>query len=138
IYSKRYLHQDEEPFFVRGQNSSVLINDKPRVAIAICYELSIPQHSEDAFKNGAEIYLASVAKTPQGVDKASKSLSDIAKNYSMAVLMSNCIGYCDGADCGGKTSVWNKTGQLLGQLDDSSEGMIIFDTETEELIEVVV
>src|SRR4030095_4220491 len=51
IYSKRYLHQDEEPFFVRGQNSSVLINDKPRVAIAICYELSVPQHSEDAFKN---------------------------------------------------------------------------------------
>lgn len=68
------------------------------------------------------------------VDKAIERLSDIATKYSMTVLMSNCIGESDGMECGGKTSIWNNKGLLLGQLDDTNEGIIIIDTETQELI----
>jgi predicted amidohydrolase len=134
-YFKNYLHADEEEFFISGQNSSALINNKPNIALAICYEISVPEHSENAFKNGAEIYIASVAKTADGVEKAIKSLSGIASTYSMTVLMSNCIGECDGQECGGKTSVWNNKGSLLGQLNDANEGIIIIDTDTQKLIE---
>jgi predicted amidohydrolase len=135
MYSKKYLHSDEEPFFISGQSSIGLIGDKANIAFAICYELSVPEHSENAFKSGAEIYIASVAKTADGVDRALKSLSDIANKYSMTVLMSNCIGECDGFECGGKSSVWNNQGLLVGQLDDTNEGIIIIDTETQEIIE---
>src|SRR5215472_5074090 len=85
-YSKKYIHADEEPFFVSGQSSIGLIGDKSNMALAICYELSIPEHSANAFKNGAKIYIASVAKTAGGVEKAVETLSGIANKYSMTVL----------------------------------------------------
>lgn len=133
-YSKKYLHADELPFFVSGQNDAFLINGKTNIALAICYELSVPEHSESAFNVGAEIYIASVAKTVDGVEKAVKSLSGIATQFSMTVLMSNCIGHCDNFDCGGRTSIWNNKGILIGQLNDSDEGILIIDTGTQELI----
>lgn len=137
-YSKKYLHPDEEEFFISGQNSTGLIGKKPNIAVAICYELSIPEHSENAFKSGAEIYIASVAKSLNGVDKAIKTLSDIGSKYSMTVLMSNCIGHSGGYECAGKTSVWNNKGLLVGQLNDTNEGIIIIDTDTQEVIEKTV
>ena len=106
-----------------------------RIALAICYELSVPEHSEDAHKSGAEIYIASVAKSVNGVEKAVISLAGIAKRYSMAVLMSNCVGRCDDFESAGRTSIWNKNGLLVGQLDDTNEGILIVDTGTGEVIE---
>ena len=129
-YFKKYLHADEEEFFISGQNSYALINNKPNIALAICYELSVPEHSENAFKSGAVIYIASVAKTFNGVEKAAISLAGIANKYSMTVLMSNCIGQCDGNECAGKTSIWNDKGILTGQLNEKNEGILIIDTET--------
>jgi predicted amidohydrolase len=134
-YSKQYLHPDEETFFVCGQNSIELTGYNTNTALAICYEISVPAHADNAFKNGAEIYIASVAKSVIGVEKAIKRLSEIGNNYSMTVLMSNCIGECDGMECGGNTSVWNNKGLLKGQLNDTDEGILVFDTDTQEVIE---
>jgi predicted amidohydrolase len=134
IYSKKYLHPDEEPFFVPGQNSSNLIEGKTRIALAICYELSIPGHVEAAVTNKAEIYIASVAKSVNGVEKAVNRLSEIAGKYSIPVLMSNCIGNCDGFESAGRTSVWYNNGELACQLDGTNEGILIFDTNTQELM----
>ena len=122
-------------FFINDKNSTGLIGSNPNLALAICYELSVPKHSEDAFNRGAEIYVASVAKNANGVEKAIKNLSEIGKKYSMTVLMSNCIGQSGGYECGGKSSIWNKEGALLGQLDDSSEGILIIDTKTNQIFE---
>ncbi len=134
-YSKKYLHPDEEEFFISGQSSIGLIGNKTNIALAICYELSVPEHAENAFKSGAEIYMASVVKSVNAVDKAIKRLSDIANKYSMTVLMSNCVGQSDGHECAGKTSIWNNKGLLVGQLNDTNEGIIIIDTDAQELIE---
>jgi predicted amidohydrolase len=135
LYSKKYLHPDEEAFFISGQNTIGLAGDKTNIALAICYELSVPGHSEKAFNSGAEIYIASVAKSVAGVEKAIESLSGIATKYSMTVLMANCIGHCDNFESGGKTSAWNNKGLLAGQLNDTDEGILIIDTNTQELIE---
>ena len=134
-YSKKYLHSDEEPFFVSGENSISLSGNQANIALAICYEISIPEHSENAYKNGAGIYIASVAKTKNGVEKAIDTLSHIARKYSMTVLMSNSVGYCDNFYSAGNTSAWNIQGELLGQLNDTDAGILIIDTETMELIE---
>jgi predicted amidohydrolase len=132
-HSKKYIHPDEEQFFVRGFNVTGMIGRNPNIALAICYELSVPQHSKDAFNNGAEIYLASVAKTTNGVENAFQSLAEIASKYSIPVLMSNCVGNCDGEICCGKSAVWNSAGILLAQLDNKNEGIIVLDTETGEI-----
>lgn len=134
-YSKKYLHPDEEEFFISGQSSIGLIGNKTNIALAICYELSVPEHAENAFKSGAEIYIASVAKSSNGVEKANKCLSEIANKYSMTVLMSNSVGQCDNFESAGKTSLWNNKGLLVGQLNDTNEGILIIDTATQEIIE---
>src|SRR5919199_2940849 len=133
-YSKKYLHLDEEEFFISGDSYTGLMGNKKNMALAICYELSVPEHSENAFKSGAEFYIATVAKSVNQVDKAIERLSDIATKHSMTVLMSNCIGESGGMECGGRTSIWNNKGLLVGQLDDTNEGVIIIDTDTQELI----
>lgn len=118
-----------------AQNFTGLIGPKRNIALAICYEISVPEHSENAYNSGAEIYIASVAKSADGVEKAVKNLTNIAKQYSMTVLMSNCLGPCDGFESGGKTSIWNNKGLLMGQLNDAAEGILLIDTDTQELIE---
>ena len=131
IYFKQHVHPDEKPYFVSGISRSVLSENK--IAMAICYEISVPGHAEQAHESGASIYIASVAKTAAGVSNAIETLAGTAKKYSMTVLMSNCVGINDAAECGGRSSVWNNEGTLLGQLDDSNEGFIIFDTGTEKI-----
>jgi len=132
IYFKQHIHPDEEPYFVSGIFRPVLSENK--IAMAICYEISVPGHAEQAHESGASIYIASVAKTAAGVSKAIGTLAGTAKKYSMTVLMSNCVGINDGSECGGKSSVWNNKGVLLEQLNDREEGFIIFDTGTEKII----
>lgn len=126
-YSKKYLHADEEPFFVAGDNLPCLKIKDTNIAFAICYEISIDKHVEQAHKTGASIYLASVAKFESGIEKALQRLSNIAKTYSMTVLMSNCVGISDGQQCAGKTSIWNSKGVLVHQLDETKEGVLMVD-----------
>jgi predicted amidohydrolase len=135
VYAKQYLHEDELPFFVPGNEQLYLQNDTLKIAPAICYELSVPEHSARAHANGAGVYIASVAKSVEGVEKAVKTLSGIAQRYSMIVLMANSIGHCDNFDCGGKTSIWNDQGILAAQLNGNNEGILIIDTDTEKVTE---
>lgn len=133
VYTKKYLHPDEESFFVPAVSFEGLIA-KNKAALGICYELSVPEHSAHAAKNGAEIYFASVAKSVQGVDKAIPSLSEIARMHSMTVLMSNSVGQSDGFVSAGRSSIWNTKGKLVGQLSDTTESILIIDTVTHQII----
>lgn len=88
-----------------------------------------------ATKMGVEIYIASVAKSQNGVDKAYQHFPASANKYSITLLMSNCVGYCDNFESDGENSVWNNSkGNLVGHLDDKDDGVLIFDTDTEEMI----
>ena len=130
LYSKQHLHPDEEPYFVSGPSCHGLLDQGEKVALAICYELSVPEHAALAIENGAKIYLASVAKTAAGVDKAMIRLAEIARVNSIFALMANSIGMADGGECDGRSAVWNHQGTLLTQLDRSNEGVIVVDTDT--------
>jgi len=137
-YAKSYLHPDEERFFVQGRSSPHLKVNQTNIALAICYEISVAEHLESALEFGPQVYFASVAKFVNGVGKAAERLSGIARDCAMTVVMSNCVGISDGSQCAGKTSVWSNGGVLMGQLNDTDEGMIVFDTETHEVIEKVI
>lgn len=136
-YSKQRLHSDEFPYFTKGEKQIILTVDNTKIAPAICYESLQSSHAENANKLGAEIYLASVAKSKEGIEKAMTHFPLVAKKFSMPVLMANCVGYCDNFQSVGKSSVWTKQGNLIGQLDDNLEGILIFDTETEKVIDKV-
>lgn len=134
-YSKQQLHSDEFPYFVNGEKQIILTVGNKKIALAICYESLQTDHSENVNKLGAEIYIASVAKSQNGIDKAMKHYARVAKKFSMPVLMSNCVGYCDNFESVGQSAIWTTKGILIAQqLDDKLEGILIFDTETEEVI----
>jgi len=130
VYSKQYLHADEEPFFISGQNGLTVVRDHPSMALSICYELSVPQHATNAATNGATVYINSSAKTTNGVDKAIERLSAIAQQHHLYVLFANCLGENDGVICDGRSAAWNQEGKLLMQLDNQREGVLIVDIDT--------
>lgn len=132
-YSKQHLHSDEFPYFESGSEQVIISSDKIKIAPAICYESLQSDHSNNAFKLGANVYLTSVAKSESGFKKASEHYPEVAKKYSIPVLMSNSVGFCDNFLSVGKSSVWTKQGILVGQLNDTTEGLLIFDTVTEEV-----
>ena len=66
-YAKQLLHADEMPFFVSGNKQLLLQKEGYQFAPAICYESLQPGHSENAAAAGADVYLASVAKSTAGV-----------------------------------------------------------------------
>jgi predicted amidohydrolase len=133
-YSKQQLQSDEFPYFVNGEEQIILTVDNKKIAPAICYESLQTDHSDNAKILGAEIYVASVAKSQNGINKAMTHYPAVAKKFSIPVLMSNCVGFCDNFESVGQSSVWTKQGNLAGQLDEKSEGILIFDTETEKII----
>lgn len=138
IYHKQFLHEDELPWFVAGNQQFYINIDGHKIATAICYELSVPAHSENTFKNGADTYVACVAKTAAGMERSARQLSDIAKNYGMTVLIANSTGYSDNFLSAGQSAAWNNKGELLTRLDDVNEGIILLDTVTQQVIQTII
>jgi len=132
-YSKQMLHTDELPYFSPGDQQVLLTIKGSRIALAICYESLREEHSKLTNTLGANVYLASVAKSLRGIKKASIHYPRIAAQYSMPVLMANSVGACDRFESVGGSAVWNSKGKLVGQLDDRNEGLLIYDIETEQL-----
>lgn len=135
LYLKKYLHSDELPFFVSGENLLPFEIADKKVGFTICYETSIQEHWENSFANGAEVYLASVAKTADGMERTAKTLSQISKEFSAPTLVVNSVGFYDNFESLGNSAVWDSEGKLVGKLNEH-EGLLIFDTETQKTFEV--
>jgi len=128
IYSKIFLHSSEEEYFIRGDRYTNLHIDDANIAPAICYELSVVEHAKRAAKSGADIYAVSVVEN--NIEKAIKRLTNVATDYSMTVMMANAVGKTGVYECPGKSSIWSNKGRLVAQLDDSHEGILVFDANT--------
>src|SRR5436190_6781135 len=124
VYSKIFLHSSEEEYSIRGDRYVNLCIDGANIAPAICYELSVAEHARRAAKSGADIYAVSVVE--ENIEKAIKRLTTVATDYSMTVMMANAVGKTGVYECPGKSSIWSTKGRLVGQLDDSHEGILIF------------
>ena len=134
VYSKCLLHPDELPYFVSSNNQPALRIKGKNIALGICYETLQREHFVKAKNNNADLYIASVAKPDRGTDKAYLHFSSIAKEFETPILMCNSIGYSDDFVANGLSSIWNKKGELLDQLDEENQGLLIYDVETEKII----
>jgi len=130
VYAKQYLHADEQPFFVPGRGQVFLALDDHKIALAICYELSVPEHSVNAYSHRADIYLVSVAKTAAGLEKTMDVLSGIACTYSMTVVMVNSVGPCEDGESAGGSVVIDNGGAVVAAMSEGDEGVLVYDTAT--------
>lgn len=129
IYSKQMLHSDELPFFIEGTEQIIINQNDIQIAPAICYESLQTSHAFGAKELGADVYLASVAKSQKGIDKAFIHFPKIAQELKMPVLMVNSVGFCDNFLSAGQSGVWNSKGEFISQLNSETEGLLVFDTE---------
>jgi len=128
VYSKQILHSDEGDYFICGNKQTFLTIKGKKIALGICYESLQTEHFTNALKNGADVYIASVAKAEGGIQKAYKHFPKMSKEYKTPILMSNCVGNCDNFLSIGQSAVWNVEGQLMEQLDAENQGILIYDT----------
>jgi predicted amidohydrolase len=131
-YAKQLLHADELPYFISGKNQTFLTIKGVKIVVGICYETLQKEHFLNAKNQGADIYIASVAKPKSGIEKAYQHFPGIAKEFKTPILMSNCVGHCDKFMSAGQSAVWNNKGELIDQLDATNQGLLIFDTKTEQ------
>ena len=130
VYNKRFLHEDEIPFFVAGKEPGYLRYGEDKIGLAICYEVFVKQHASEAIANGTTIYLASVAKTKNGMERDYKSLSELARSNSLTVLICNSVGEQDNFLAAGSSAAWNQHGTLIANLGENEESILILDTST--------
>lgn len=130
VYAKQRLHADEMDFFTAGDNQLVFTAGELRVAPAICYESMFLEHAMQARKDGAEVYLVSVAKSAKGIGEGFAHYPAVASRLSMPVLLANCVGPADTFIGAGCSAAWDSQGRLLAALDEHSEGLLMLDTSS--------
>lgn len=128
VYAKRILHSDELPWFVPGKSQAMLEIDDQVVVPAICYESLQEDHARQAAALGADIYLASVAKSAHGIARAHEHYPAMAQRYGFSVLMANCTGPCDEFIAVGQSAAWDSQGTKQDGLEDDREGMVLLDS----------
>lgn len=131
VYSKQLLHTDELPYFIGAENQSCFSMEGTNIGFGICYETLQLEHFINAKEQGAEIYMASVAKSDSGVEKAVKHFSEVSETYNTPILMANAVGASHNFVSAGQSAIWSKDGRLLAQLGRTEQGFIVYDTITE-------
>ncbi len=130
IYSKQKIHQDEQPYFEEGDTDLLLDWGKEKIVPAICYESLHEDHAKRAKASGATIYLASVAKSAGGLEKAQKYYPKMAADLGLKVGMVNSFGPQSDFHSVGQSAIWNADGTALGNLSADQEGLLIWDVES--------
>ena len=133
LYAKQMLHEDEMAFFTPGNRQILIESGGHQIAPAICYESTFMSHAEEAVKLGAQVYLASVAKSEEGVRRSAQHYAEVAKRFAIPVLMVNSIGLNDNFVNAGQTAVWNIKGVLIDQLPTDQEGLLVYIMGNEEV-----
>ena len=130
IYTKQFLHEGEDEFFQSSfdYNPMITIENK-KISFAICADIDNPLHPENACKRAADIYIASIFFSPNGVPNAHRDLQNYAQKHKMNVLMSNFSGESWGYPSGGKSAFWNNKGELEAQMNDSDSGLLLVENQ---------
>ncbi len=113
VYSKRFLHEDEVPFFQEGDQQRFLEYNEELLVPAICYEARLPEHAAQAAELGATAYVACVAKPRDGVEKAYDYFRQAARHHAFTVILSNAVGRSDSFVSVGRSAAWNRDGDCL-------------------------
>ena len=135
IYTKQFLHLGEEEFFQSSLDYNPILEiGKERISLAICADIDNPQHSENAKKNKASIYIASIFFSPNGIPEAYRSLQTYATNHGMNVLMANFTSESYASPSGGQSAFWNNKGKLIAQMGDLDSGLLLIEQQGNDWI----
>lgn len=113
-YGKRHLHAGEELVATPGTSTSQVFSCRDeRVGMAICADISHPEHAVQAANAGATLYLAGVLESPGGYLQDAEKMQAYARQHKMGTLMANHNVPSGGYQAVGKSAFWAPGGELV-------------------------
>jgi predicted amidohydrolase len=128
-YSKRFLHEGEEKTFAPGFGGDPLSIRDHVVGVAICAEITHPEHAAEIAQRGAHIYAASCFITPNGYAYDTNLLAGYARDHRMMVLMANFGNGNETWMSAGRSAIWSPRGELLIAGPPAGEAILIAKTQ---------
>lgn len=128
IHTKRFLHAGEEQTFVPGASGGPFPIHDHVVGIAICAEMTHPEHAAEAARQGANLYAASCFITPNGYARDTALLAGHARQHRMMVLMANFGHGNDTWPSAGRSAIWSHSGELLIEGPPEGEAIVVATT----------
>lgn len=105
LYRKRYLHDGEGAFASAGaEDTQVQLLAGEPAALAVCVDITHPEHAQAAHDAGAALYAASALISHKGYGPESALLQGYARDHDMAVLLANYSGETGGYASAGKSA----------------------------------
>lgn len=114
-YSKIHLHGIEKQFFKAGTHHAILTINSFKIGLAICADTTHPEHLQHLADNGIDFYLASILISEQGYAADAAMFASYAQQHNVTTGFANYIGESGPYSCAGKSSLWNKKGEIISQ-----------------------
>jgi predicted amidohydrolase len=116
-YRKLWLGEAEAGRFAPGDKPAVLEVDGWRLGLAICKDVSVPQHQVDTTALGVDAYVAGTVMSADERDLQDGRASRIAARYGMWVALASFAGATGGGytKCAGRSGLWSADGALAAQ-----------------------
>ncbi|WP_298208857.1 carbon-nitrogen hydrolase family protein [Acidovorax sp.] len=114
LYRKRHLHPSEEHFASAGTDDTQvrLLAGEP-TGMAVCADITHPEHAQAAHGAGASLYAAGVLISAKAYEAESALLQGYAREHGMAVLLANYSGPSGGYASAGRSAFWAPGGQCV-------------------------
>ena len=125
VYLKHFLHPGEDRYFSPGRSKAICRCKGQKLFLAVCADISHPEHAVRASREGGDVFLASVFITPSGYEVDADLLQGYAKRHRFPVLMANYGGPSGTFSSGGRSAFWDEDGRLVQALPREGAGLLI-------------
>lgn len=125
LYRKRHLHASEEGFASAGTDDAQvhLLAGEP-TGMAICADITHPEHALAAQGAGAALYAAGALISHKGYGPESELLQGYARDHAMAVLLANYSGPSGGYVSAGRSAFWEPGGRCVAAAEDDEPCLV--------------
>ncbi len=126
VYCKQHLHAGEERYCLPGEAASAPASCRGEFyALAICADITRPQHAQAAAASGAGLYLAGVLVSEAGYATDAGYLQDYAARLSLGVLMANHAAPSGGYVSAGRSAFWESGGRQVVAAPGAGDFLVI-------------
>jgi predicted amidohydrolase len=116
-YRKLWLGPAETERFGPGDKPTVLDVDDWRLGLAICKDISVPQHQADTAALGIDAYVAGTVMSAGERELQDGRASRIAASHGTWVAIASFAGATGGGytECAGRSGLWSPDGNAVAQ-----------------------
>lgn len=125
VHTKVHVHSSESHVFQPGSGGAPFPVASVTVALAICADVSNPQHAASAAAAGAKLYAAGAMIDAAGYPNKAKCLTAAAREHQMAVLLANYSGRTGGELSAGQSAIWQEDGSLVAASGETGDTLVI-------------